>query len=448
MIRLRAYKTELDPAKKQASYFGRCCGATRFCYNWGLASMKESHEAGHKASVLVEKKRLNAIKQDEFPWLYEIPYTVLESAFDNLKKAYENFFRRVKKGEKPGFPRFKKRKAGRGSFTVRGCLHIADDRIKIPRLGWIRLKEHGYLPTEGIRLLSFTISEHAGRWYVSAQVELDVDDPQPAAGPPLGVDFGIKTLAVCSDGTTFANARSLARGERKIKRLSRELARRQKGSKNRAKTKRKLAKAHYKVACVRKHTLHQVSHHVTAKLKPRCVVLEDLNVKGMMANHHLAKAIADVSFGELRRQVTYKGEWYGVTVRFADQWYPSSKICSECGAYWPDLTLADREIVCPECGVIMDRDLNAALNLASLAHDDEPRNTRGLPGELVTTVATVNQEPGSLSGVGPGWVAGNRYRFPRGERLGFTPHARGDLEVASAGQAGQGVHPTRAGGFG
>lgn len=374
MIRLRAYKTELDPNDTQCQWFLCCAGAARFCYNWGLGAMKDAYSEGRKTSVLAEKKRLNSIKAEEFPWLYEVPYTVLEAAFDNLKSAYENFFRRVKKGEKAGFPRFKSRKRGIGSFTVRGSLCIEPNHIRIPvpkgmprRYGWVRLKEHDYVPTEPTKLLSFTISERAGRWFVSAQVEENVPEPKPATGAPIGVDFGIKELAVCSNGTVFANVRALAMGERKIKRLSRELARRKKGSENWKKTKHKLAKTHYKIACVRKHVLHQISHYVTAKTKPHTVVLEDLNVKGMQQNHHLAKVIADASFAQLRRQVEYKGEWYGVNVMFADRWYASSKTCSECGAHWPDLTLADRTIVCPECGVVLDRDFNAAVNLVSLA---------------------------------------------------------------------------------
>jgi putative transposase len=363
---LRAYKTELDPTNRQRTRFVQCCGAARFCYNWGLAAMIAARQEGRKTSVLAEKKRLNAIKREEYPWLYEVPYTVLESAFDNLKAAYENFFRRVKAGQTPGFPRFKSRKRGLGAFTLRGSLHAGSGRIKLPVIGWVRLKEHGYLPTEGGRIMSFTISERAHRWFVSALYEEECEEPEPATGKPIGVDFGIKELATCSDGTVFPNPRALESATRQVKRLSRELARRKKGGRNWAKTKAKLAKAHYRAACVRQHTLHQISHHLTAKSKPRTVVIEDLNVKGMLANHHLARAIADVAFGELRRQIEYKAAWHGVEVYAASQWFPSSKTCSECGAVREDLTLADRTFICPECGVMIDRDLNAALNLVAL----------------------------------------------------------------------------------
>lgn len=367
MLVLRAFKTELDPNDKQRTAFVRSCGAARFCYNWGLAAMIAAHAEGRKTSVLAEKKRLNAIKRDEFPWLCDIPYTVLESAFDNLKRAYDNFFRRVKQGEKPGFPRFKSRKRGLGAFTLRGSLHIEASRVKLPVIGWVRLKERGYLPTEGVRLLSLTISERGYRWFVSAQVEMEVPDPLPATGPALGVDLGIKALATCSDGTVFQNPRPLNEALRRVKRLSREMARRKKGGKNWQRTKHKLARAHYKVACVRQHAVHQVSHYVTAKAKPRAVVLEDLNVSGMLANHRLARAISDLGLHELRRQVAYKAAWYGVEAIFADRWYASSKTCSECGAVREELRLDERTYVCPVCGAVLDRDLNAARNLVTLA---------------------------------------------------------------------------------
>jgi putative transposase len=364
---LRAYKTELDPTNVQRTQFVRCCGAARFCYNWGLAAMIAARQEGRKTSVLTEKKRLNAIKREEYPWLCELPYALVDAAFENLKAAYENFFRRVKAGQTPGFPRFKSRKRGLGGFSVRGSLVAEAGRIRLPVIGWVRLKERGYLPTDAGRIMSFTISERAHRWFVSALYEEECEEPEPATGEPIGVDFGIKELATCSDGTVFPNPRALESATRQVKRLSRELARRKKGGKNWGKTKAKLAKAHYRVACVRQHALHQISHHLTASTKPRAVVIEDLNVAGMLANHHIARAVSDVAFGELRRQITYKAAWNGVEVVFASQWFPSSKTCSECGAMRDDLTLRDRTFICPECGVMIDRDLNAALNLVALA---------------------------------------------------------------------------------
>jgi putative transposase len=370
VIRVRAYRTELDPTNAQRTAFMRHAGAARFIYNWALADRIAAYESGHKSNLYEQKRRFNAEKDTICPWIRSVAYVATQEAFANLDVAYQNFFRRVKAGEKPGFPRFKSRHRSRLSFRMRGSIHVEANRIKLPVIGWVRLQERGYLPTDdapGTRLLNVGISERAGRWYVSAQVVEEVPDIEPATGAPVGLDLGIKSLAVLSDGTVFENPKSLMAGERKLKRLSRELARRQKGSKNREKTRRQLVRCHARIANIRAHSLHQVSHHVTAKTKPAAVVVEDLNVKGMTANHSLAKAVSDASFGELRRQIGYKASWHGVEVVVADRFYPSSKTCSACGSVKPTLALSERTFVCPECGVMIDRDLNAAINLASLA---------------------------------------------------------------------------------
>jgi len=364
---LRAYKTELKPNNRQRGMFMNHSGAARFVYNWALADRIDRYKLGESTNIYEQKRRFNALKDEVCPWIRETAYCVTAQAFANLDSAYKNFFRRMKqdKGQK-GFPKFKSRKRGIGSFTMRGCIHIESNRIKLPRIGWVRLKETDYLPTNGVKILSVNIPERAGRWFASIQLEMEVPDPLPAHGKPLGIDFGLKTLAVCSDGTVFENPRALAQEERKLKRLSRELARRKKGSKNRGKTRQKLAKCHARIADIRKHSLHNVSYHVTVKTKPSTIVVEDLNVKGMLANHCLAKAISDAAFGELRRQIEYKAQWNGVDVVTAGRFYPSSKTCSGCGSVKPLLKLSERAFVCEKCGLIIDRDLNAAMNLASL----------------------------------------------------------------------------------
>jgi len=379
----RAYKTELNPNNHQRGAFIQHSGAARFVYNWALADRIERYEAGNPTNLYEQKRRFNALKDEQFPWIRETAYCTTEQAFRNLDMAYKNFFRRVKQGkEEKGFPHFKSRKQGIGSFIMRGSIHIEDSQIRLPRIGWVRLKERSYLPTNGVKVLSVNVSERAGCWLASVQAEMDVPDPEPGRGEPLGVDFGLKTLAVCSDGTAFQRIKPLIQQEEdKLKRLQREFSRRKKGSKNREKTKHKIAKCHAKIANIRKHALHNVSYHVTAKTKPSTVVVEDLHVKGMLANHRLAKAISDASFGELRRQIGYKGQWYGVDVVTAGRFYPSSKTCSGCGTKKP-LTLADRVYICEECGLVIDRDLNAALNLASLVRC-EGGNAAGLSVELV-----------------------------------------------------------------
>lgn len=368
ILRQRAYKTKLSLNNHERSYFVACAGVARFTFNWGLAEWKRQYEAGNnKPSAYALKKQFNAIKGEQFPWIYDYPYVIVQEAFDHLGLAFKNFFARMRKGEKPGYPRFKSRHKSTPTFTLRGSITVEVDRIRLPIIGWVRLAELGYLPTAGVKILSVTISERAGDWYVSLQVEEEVPDPQSATGEPVGVDLGIKSLAVTSDGATFDNPKTLAKYEKRLARLNRELHRRKKGSKNRAKTKAKIAKLHRKIADTRKHTLHNISRHVTAKTRPKTVVVEDLNVKGMVQNRRLAKAISDAAFGELRRQIEYKSQWNGVEVMVADRFYPSSKTCNGCGYVNSELTLDDREWTCESCGRVVDRDLNAAKNLARLA---------------------------------------------------------------------------------
>ena len=231
-------------------------------------------------------------------------------------------------------------------------------------MGVLRLKERGYLPTDEAKILSATVSERAGRWFVSLQVEMVLPDPDPTEKPAAGVDLGIKALVMVSDGMTIENPRALKSSLRKIKRLQRDLSRRQKDSANRSKAIQQLAKAHLRVANMRSNALHQATSLLT-KTKS-AVVLEDLKVRGMLRNHSLAQAIADVGWYEFRRQMRYKGGRYGCQVYLADRFYPSTKRCSGCGNVKAEIGLDDRIYKCDVCGQVMDRDLNAALNLEQL----------------------------------------------------------------------------------
>jgi len=364
----KGYKTRLRPNNKQRTFFIRCAGTARFVYNWALADRKRLYaETGKGGNLYEQKRRFNALKDVEFPWIRATPYKVTEAAFVDLDAAYQNFFRRIKAGDKPGFPRFKSKHRSPMCFRMRDHIHIEPRRIKLPKIGWVRLAESGYLPSEDtVKLLSVTISERAGHWFVCAQVEEEVLDPIPGDGPPLGVDMGLSNLAVCSDGMVFENPQALVAGERKLKRIQRELSRRKKGGKNRAKSQQKLARQHERIAAIRAHTQHQVSYYVTAKTKPRTVVVEDLNVKGMAQNRSLAHSVHDAGMSEVPRQIKYKAVWNGVEVVKANRWYASSQLCSGCGAIVRK-SLADRIHACPHCGLVLGRDYNAARNLASLA---------------------------------------------------------------------------------
>jgi len=391
MKRFLAYKTKLILNNKEFSHFLGCSGFSRFVFNWGLAEWKRQYENGEKPNAYSLCGKFNAIKDKEFPWTREYPYKIEQEAFGHLDKAFKNFFRRVKNGEKPGYPKFKK-KGISDKFALRGHIHVENNKIKLPRIGWTRLAQSGYLPTSDAKLLYANISRRGKDWFVSLQVEEEVPEPVVQTSKPMGIDLGIKSLAVCSNGRVFDNPKTLSNHERKLKRLGRELSRRKLGGHNREKTKAKLSRVHQKIADIRNHGLHNISRYVTVKTKPRTIVIEDLNVSGMMKNHKLAKSVADSSMSELRRQIEYKAEWNGNQVLVADRFYPSSKKCSKCGTVKDELSLSDRIYVCDSCGNTIDRDMNAALNLVALARTVEA--TGIACGVGVKQCATVKQEGG------------------------------------------------------
>ena len=367
---LRAFKTELDLNNVQRTACARHAGAARYAYNFGLARKQQAYLAGQKAPTAIDLHReLNRLKETELAWMYEVSKCAPQEALRNLDQAFANFFRRVKERRagqkiKVGFPKFKSKKKGLGSFRLTGAIHVFEKEIQLPRLGRLRLKERGYLPTSGVHILSATVSEKARRWFVSIQVELEIADPEPIEKPIAGVDLGINRLAQVSDGKYFENPYALKGSLRKIKRLHRMVSRRVKGGANQRKAVRQLAKAYARTTHIRKDTLHQATTWL-AKNKS-VIVLEDLNVSGMLKNHHLAQAIAAVGMYEFRRQLAYKGTWYGCEVRLADRFYPSTKRCSRCGKVKDEISLDERTYECEVCGLVLDRDLNAALNLEQL----------------------------------------------------------------------------------
>jgi putative transposase len=369
---LRAFKTELDLNNVQKTACARHAGAARYAYNWGLARKKETFATGGKTPSAIDLHReLNALKKTELAWMYEVSKCAPQESLRDLDKAFANFFRRVKQkkaGKKVvvGFPRFKSKKNGLGSFRLTWAIHVFEKSIQLPRLGMLRLKEHGYLPVSGAHILNVTVSEKAGRWFVSLQVELEVPELVREEKPVAGVDLGINRMAQVSDGIMFENPCALKCALTRLKRLQRVVSRRQKGSENRKKAVRQLASTHYRVANIRKDTLHKATT-LLARTKS-AIVLENLNVSGMLKNHHLAQAIADVGMSEFRRQLIYKGVWYGCEILVADRFYPSTKRCSRCGEVKQVMSLGERDYRCECCGFVIDRDLNAAINLEQLLY--------------------------------------------------------------------------------
>ncbi len=337
-----------------------------------MARKQAAYQAGQKTPTAIDlHKELNRLKKGELQWMYEVSKCAPQEALWNLDNAFDHFFRRVREKKaglfkgKVGYPHFKSKKRGLGSFRLTGSIRIFERHIQLPRLGKLCLKERGYLPMNGVKILSAAVSEHAGCWYVSVQVELEQPDPTPSTQPVAGVDLGLTTLATVSDGATIPNPKALHRNLKKVKRLHRAVSRRVTGSANRRKAGKRLARAYQRVAHLRQNAHHQATTWLT-KTKSALGV-ENLNVSGLLKNHRLARAIADAGRGEFRRQLVYKGAWHGCQVVMADRFFPSSKTCSQCQHIKEDLTLSERVFQCEACGFTADRDWNAALNLEWLA---------------------------------------------------------------------------------
>ncbi len=402
---LRAYKTELDPNNALRTLLLKHAGVRRWAYNWALRRKMEDYEkTGKSPQAKALHRELNRLKKADpaeggVPWMYEVSKCAPQEALRDLNLAFVHFFRRVKEGQKPGFPRFKSKKRGIGGFRLTGTIKVFERYLQLPRLGRIRLKERGYLPFNNpkVRILSATVSERAGRWFVSLQVEEELE----AGKPPQetgGVDVGIHVLATLSDGKTFENPRTLLGAERKLKRLQKSVSRKRKGSKNRQKSVRKLAKVHARVANLRENVLHEISCAISKRFG--IVGMEDLNAEGMGRNRCLAKALKDAAFAELRRQVEYKTSWNGGRVVLADRFFPSSKRCARCKRVKGRLDLSERIFSCDSCGLVIDRDLNAALNLKDVAASDtETLNACGGDGRpSMRRQAPGMQEPNAVVG--------------------------------------------------
>lgn len=344
----RAHKIRLNPNNIQASYFRRACGVRRFVQNWGLAEWNTQHQAGLKPSAYALKKLFNSIKKEQFPFTTEVTKCAAECAFDNLASAFSNFF-----AKRAGYPKFQKKGARDSFYLSNDKFKVIGKFVVVPRLGKVRMTEE--LRFTG-KIMSAVISERAGNWFVSIQVEIEDKNSETQAVLGVGVDLGIKKLATLSDGTAFENPKATKKFADRIRRLGKSLSRKKKGSANWKKAKAKLAREHYKLSCVRADAIHKMTSTIANKFSDVCV--EDLNVKGMLRNKRLAKAVTDASFAEIRRQLSYKSTRIHTVGRF----FPSSKRCHNCGKIH-EMPLSKRVFSC-DCGIVdLDRDLNAAKNI-------------------------------------------------------------------------------------
>ena len=352
-------------------------------------------------------RRWNAEKAQR-PWVYEVSKCCGQEALRDLDRAFANFWRGRKEGRRVGFPRFRRKHGRRDSCRLTGSIKVYPESVTLPRIGCVRTKE----TTEKFRgrILSATVSREADRWYVSLAVEVERDDPQPVVGPVVGIDLGITAFAVLSDGTRLESPKPLSKAQRRLRHRQRLHSRKQRGSCNRCKSAMGLARLHRRIRYQRADFLHKTTTDL-AKTKS-VIVVEDLSVHGMLRNQHLSRSIADAGWGEFRRMLEYKTIWYGSELVIAPRFYPSTKTCSACGHIKTEMPLGQRVFRCEACGAEIDRDLNAARNLASLVAGSslETLNACGAEGSGqengLVKPAAAKQEPLSRKLAAP--AAGNK----------------------------------------
>jgi putative transposase len=370
---LLAHKIELRPTEEQRMYLAQSAGIRRFTYNALLAAYKDGDMKWSKKSANVLLKGLKS----KFPWMCDVSARTSRNVIDDLDKAYQGFFRSVKQGKKPAYPKFKKKGAG-DSFSIRerSKFKIEGRKLRIEKLK-TKIDTRNKLRLNGTAK-QCTVSFKGGLWWASILVDVEqtpwakIDEDMRK--PSIGVDFGIKEFAVLSDGTVFEANQPLKKQLKKLARLQKKFARQKIGSSRREITKRKISRLHYFVTCKRKAIINEFTNYLTRNYKR--IVIEDLNISGMSKNHKLARAILDVGLYEARRQLEYKSHFRNCELVIANRWFASSKIVNCHGHKLKTLTLSDRTVTCPECNKTWDRDHNAAINLNNYSPDRFKRDLK------------------------------------------------------------------------
>ena len=348
------HKIHIYPNKKQEELLQKSCDVARYVYNWGLAKWNKEYEEGNKPNFYQIKKEFNVLKKEECPFVMEVSKCVSEYALMDLKSAFTKFFRKQSK-----HPQFHKKEIDNTFSLSNDQFKIVDKQyIKIPKSKQlIKLSEP--LRFDG-KIMKATISKKANKWFVSISIETTINELKETNNV-IGIDLGVKEIATCSNGIIFDNPKWIKKIERKIKHKQRQISKQKRGSNRRNRNKLRIQKLYYKLTNQRNDYLHKLTTYIIRTNDIIC--LEDLNIRGMVKNHNLAKAISNVSLYELRRQFEYKAKLYGKEIKYIDKWFPSSKTCSNCGNIKNDLTLKDRIYKCQKCGLEIDRDFNASLNI-------------------------------------------------------------------------------------
>ena len=360
---LKAIKIRIYPSAEQVDFINKQLGCCRFVYNNCLAFRKDSYQNEHvSVSSSSAVKHITSLKKDN-EWLKDVHSKVLQQSVRDMNQAYDNFFKLHR-----GFPKFKSKHDNRQScrFPKDAFIGVRGNRIDLIKvLKDIHFKcsrnDERYLNRNQDKVKSITLSkEPNGKFYLSVLIDKPLRQV-PQSSSMVGLDLGIKDFAVTSDGQVIENIHFKKNEESRLKRLQRQISKKVVGSKNREKARLRFAKLNEKIRNRKLNFLHDVTNHLIDE--NQVIVMEDLNVKGMVRNHKLAESISEVNWGEFRRILTYKAAWHGRQLVFIDRFYPSSKRCNHCGYIYKELTLKDRQWVCPKCDSLIDRDYNAALNI-------------------------------------------------------------------------------------
>ena len=391
---LKAIKIRIYPSQEEIGYINRQLGCCRFVYNNCLAYKKDNYEKEKESISSSETIKHIVTLKNDYVFLKDVHSKVLQQSVRDLNQAYDSFFKLHK-----GYPKFKSKHNNKQScrFPKDAIIGINGNRISLIKtlkdiLFKCSRKDEKYLNKNQDKISSITLTKlPSNQFYLSVLIDKP-NEIRPANNNAVGIDLGIKDFVITSDGEVFNNLHFKKSKSDKIKRLQRQLSRKQKGSNNRNKARIRLAKAYKKINDKKQHYLHQVSNTLINENQVIC--MEDLNVKGMLRNHKLAESIQEMNFGEFKRILEYKANWYNRKIVYVDRFYPSSKTCHNCGYINKDLKLSDRQWVCPQCGEVIERDYNAALNIL-----DEGLRIIGLSSPEFTLVdySTVDDKTSKMS---------------------------------------------------
>ena len=358
MKQQKAYKYRFYPSEEQKRILARTFGCCRYVYNWALRERTDAYyQHGERLYYEATAQRLVTLKkQEETRWLSEVSSVPLQQALRHLDRAFRNFFE-----GRADYPTFKKKRNQQSATYASNAFTWDGQNLTLAKMDTsLAIIWHRPLP-DSCKPSSITVTkDEADRYFVSILVEEDIK-PLPVTPQMVGLDLGLKSMVISSNGHTYGNPKFFTKDEKKLAKAQRRHAKKKKGSKNRNKARLKVARIHKKIADRRRDYQHKLSTHIIRENQVVCV--ESLQVKNMVKNHCLAKAISDVGWAEFVRQLEYKAAWYGRTLVKIDKWYPSSKRCFDCGHILDSLSLDIREWPCPECGVVHDRDINAAKNI-------------------------------------------------------------------------------------